>query len=61
VIYTCKKSVFDEQKTHFDTNHCQTVLWDPDDPHKSAIDLKATIRATLPFEAKMQDDAVTDS
>jgi nucleoside 2-deoxyribosyltransferase len=29
VIYTCNKSYFDKEGTHFDTNHHQTVLWDP--------------------------------
>ena len=56
VIYTCSKPYFDKNKTHFDTNHCQTVLWDADDPDKAAEDLKATIRATLPFEAVMPAD-----
>ena len=56
VIYTCSKSYFDEHKTHFDTNHCQTVFWDPENPDKAAEDLKDTIRATLPFEAKMPEE-----
>ncbi len=56
VIYTCEKSFFDEKKTHFDTNHHQTVVWDAADPVKAAEDLKATIRATLPFEAKMPEE-----
>lgn len=56
VIYTCSKAHFDEYKTHFDTNHCTTVIWDPDGPEQSAASLKATIRATLPFEAKMPED-----
>lgn len=53
VIYTCEKTYFDANKTHFDTNHCTTVKWDPADPTKAAEDLKATIRNTFPFEAKM--------
>ena len=28
VIYTCKKSVFETEGTHFDTNHRVHVLWD---------------------------------
>ena len=56
VIYTCEKTFFDEKKTHFDTNHHQTVVWDPANPTKAADDLKATIRATLPFEAKMPEE-----
>ena len=53
VIYTCEETFFDEKKTHFDTNHHQTVVWDSAEPDKAAEQLKATIRATLPFEAKM--------
>jgi hypothetical protein len=53
----CKKDYFDEHGTHFDTNHRQTVLWDPAHPEQAATELKATIRATLPFEAKMPEDA----
>lgn len=56
VIYTCSRPYFDERGTHFDTNHCQTVLWDSDNPEKAAEDLKATIRATLPFEARMPEE-----
>lgn len=55
VIYTCEKKKFDEKKTHFDTNHHLTVLWDKDDLEKTARDLKNTIRATLPEEVKMDD------
>ncbi len=56
VIYTCSKEYFDEHKTHFDTNHQHTIVWDPTDAEKAAEDLKATIRATLPFEAKMPEE-----
>ncbi len=55
VIYTCKKGIFESKGTHFDTNHSHTILWDADDPVKAARDLKATIRATLPDEARMDD------
>ena len=56
VIYTCEKSKFDEQKTHFDTNHHTTVVWDRNNLEKAAIDIKNTIRETLPEEAKLTDD-----
>ena len=58
VIYTCEKKVFEDsqRKPHFDTNHHQTVLWDAGEPKTIARDLKATIRATLPTEAKSTDD-----
>ncbi len=56
VIYTCEKSKFEKQKTHFDTNHHLTVIWDKDNPQMAAERLKATIRATLPDEAKLIDE-----
>jgi len=56
VIFTCEKSKFDEQKTHFDTNHHTTVVWDRNNLEKAATDLKNTIRETLPEEAKLTDD-----
>lgn len=52
VIYSCEKSFFDAKQTHFDTNHCHTVLWVPNDLVDAATRLKASIRATLPTEAK---------
>jgi hypothetical protein len=57
VIYTCQKSFFDNPRTrpHFDTNHWVTVIWD-----ESRLDeagrQTATIRATLPAEARMYDE-----
>jgi hypothetical protein len=56
VIYTCEKAKFDEQKTHFDTNHHLTIPWDKEHPEEAAAKLKATIRATLPGEAKLTDE-----
>ena len=56
VIYTCEKKKFEEKKTHFDTNHHLTIPWDLDNPDITAEELKATIRATLPDEAKLTDD-----
>lgn len=55
VIYICKKSKFDDKHTHFDTNHHLTVLWDNKNPNEFVEKFKATIRATLPNEAKMID------
>lgn len=55
VIYTCEKGVFEGGGTHFDTNHLQTVVWDSEDPSKAAHDLTATVRATLPEDARMND------
>ena len=56
VIYTCKKKKFNEDKPHFDTNHHLTVIWDEKEIEKAVELLKATIRATLPDEAKLSDD-----
>lgn len=53
VIYTCQRDVF-SSVAHFDTNHHLTVMWDTDFP-QVAETLKATIRATLPGEARMED------
>ena len=55
VIYTCEREKFDSQKTHFDTNHHLTVVWDKQSPEHAGDLLKATIRATLPQLAKLQD------
>ena len=56
VIYTCEKAKFDSYKTHFDTNHHLTVIWDKEKPELANEQLKATIRATLPDEAKLTDE-----
>jgi hypothetical protein len=56
VIYTCKEEQFDEDESHFDTNHHLPVKWDADDIGEAVKSLKATIRATLPDEAKLSDD-----
>ncbi len=56
VIYTCEKETFESpQKTHFDTNHHLTVVWDKNAPEQAGDLLKATIRATLPQLAKLED------
>lgn len=55
VIYTCKKTKFDTMKTHFDTNHHLTIVWDQEEPEKAGEELKASIRATLPHLVKMED------
>jgi hypothetical protein len=61
VIYTCRKVEWDEvdergrHKVHFDTSHLVTIIWSPDDLRNAADRLTATIRATLPGEARMTD------
>jgi hypothetical protein len=59
VIYTCEEKKFEELQTHFDTNHHLTIKWNAstaDKLKRAAEELKATIRATLPAEAKLTDD-----
>ncbi|MFZ4438604.1 MAG: hypothetical protein ACOYOS_09275 [Syntrophales bacterium] len=55
VIYICEKEKFETAKTHFDTNHHLTIIWDKDALQKAGEALKATIRATLPHLAKQED------
>lgn len=47
VLYLCSRQVFEEKGTHFDTNHCTTVLWDPKYPEPFTEELKATLRRSL--------------
>ncbi len=56
VIYICSEEVFAKKKTHFDTEHHFTIRWDLNNPSKATEELKATIRASLPAEAKLEDD-----
>lgn len=55
VVFTCERTKFEEDATHFDTSHQHTVTWAEDRPGEAARDLKATIRATLPSEARLTD------
>ena len=47
VVYICKKAVFDNAGTHFDTNHCTTIPWSSDDPGGFCRRLIATLRRSL--------------
>ena len=58
VIYTCERKKFEATKTHFDTNHHLTIVWDVKSPEQAGEELKATIRATLPQLAKQSDGDV---
>jgi hypothetical protein len=40
---------------HFDTSDLSTIIWDMNNLEGAATRLTATIRATLPAEAKMTD------
>jgi hypothetical protein len=55
VIYTCRQKEWDEEKTHFDTNHLRTIIWNPARLDEAAKQLRAMIRVTLPEEALMED------
>lgn len=47
VIYLCERAKFEERKTHFDTNHCTTVLWDYENIQHFIDELVAPIRRSL--------------
>ena len=47
VIYLCERSKFDTAKTHFDTNHCTTVVWSTGTPERFVELLVATLRRSL--------------
>ena len=55
VMYTCEKSVWDQKKTHFDTNHMLTIIWHKSDSKRAEDQLVAAIRATLRSEAAQTD------
>ncbi len=56
VIYMCEKAEWEKNKTHFDTNHMATIIWESSALKKAEDDLVAMIRATLRAEAKQTDD-----
>lgn len=47
VIYICEKSKFERVQTHFDTNHCTTVVWDSAELAQFQQQLIATLRRSL--------------
>ena len=47
VIYICQQAKFDVAKTHFDTNHCTTVMWTVEEPAPFIEQLVATLRRSL--------------
>lgn len=48
VIYTCEQKVFDEKKTHFDTNHLYTLGWQEGHYQDAAEALTLLIRTSVP-------------
>jgi hypothetical protein len=55
VIYTCEQSAWEQNRTHFDTNHMLTIKWEVENLQDAQNRLVATIRATLRSEAKQTD------
>lgn len=47
VIYICEEKKFDQKKTHFDTNHCTTVLWSKSNNEGFCKELIATLLRSL--------------
>lgn len=55
VIYTCETQRWTETKTHFDTNHLVTIVWEGDNLQDAGTRMTATIRATFRADAKHED------
>ena len=59
VFYICREDILKNPShvdhPHFDIRQQLIVPWNPDDPAPAMETLTATIRATLPAEARMQD------
>ena len=47
VIYICERAKFEAVKTHFDTNHCTTVIWSVGADEDFTQELVATLRRSL--------------
>lgn len=47
VVYICEQSKFDSTQTHFDTNHCTTVMWSLENGEEFTRELIATLRRSL--------------
>ena len=52
VVYICEETKFGEKASHFDTNHCTTVLWSKDNPEEFKQQLVATLRRSLDLSAQ---------
>lgn len=59
VIYTCERAKFEIHKTHFDTNHMVTIVWDEGRLDDAGSRLTATIRNTFPKDAKFEEPATS--
>ena len=47
VVYICKAEKFENSGTHFDVNHCTTIVWSTDDTDDFCSRLIATLRRSL--------------
>ncbi len=47
VIYLCETNTWEERRTHFDTNHCTTIIWSLDNPTDFKRQLIATLKNSL--------------
>jgi hypothetical protein len=47
VLYICEKQKFESRQTHFDTNHCTTVMWTETRPEEFCGELLATLKRAL--------------
>ena len=49
VVYICERQKFDQDKTHFDTNHCTTIPWSDEKSSHDSFKQKliATLRRSL--------------
>lgn len=47
VIYTCEQRRFEEVQTHFNTNHCTTVMWSSGDTESFRGALSGALRRSL--------------
>ena len=47
VIYLCEANLWKVERTHFDTNHCTTVVWDKDKPDEFRRMFVATLKNSL--------------
>lgn len=55
VFYVCEQEKFEKMRTHFDTEHLMTITWSLSDLADAQRRLKASIRATFPGEAVIED------
>ena len=47
VIYVCERGKFKSSTSHFDTNHCTTLLWSKDDPERLRRELVDILRRSV--------------